>query len=132
MVPSGNKTKRLSSVNHTTKAIHHHHHHYHRTYQQRRQKAYPNLKLPRGRSCLRLEMAKLANKKNGYRSVIVITFIRHIFAIWWRFRHAIKMMADIEKMLNEDELFGNAGDTPKERVEQHRKRECLKGATNKG
>ena len=26
MVPAGNKTKRLSSVNHTTKTIHHHHH----------------------------------------------------------------------------------------------------------
>ena len=28
MVPAGNKTKRLSSVNHTTKTIHHHHHHH--------------------------------------------------------------------------------------------------------
>ena len=27
MVPAGNKTKCLSSVNHTTKTIHHHHHH---------------------------------------------------------------------------------------------------------
>ena len=26
MVPTGNKAKHLSSVNHTTKAIHHHHH----------------------------------------------------------------------------------------------------------
>ena len=26
MVPAGNKTKRLSSVNHTTRTIHHHHH----------------------------------------------------------------------------------------------------------
>ena len=26
MVPTGNKAKRLSSVNHTTKTIHHHHH----------------------------------------------------------------------------------------------------------
>ena len=29
MVPAGNKAKRLSSVNHTTKTIHHHHHHHH-------------------------------------------------------------------------------------------------------
>ena len=28
MVPAGNKTKCLSSVNHTTKTIHHHHHHH--------------------------------------------------------------------------------------------------------
>ena len=27
MVPAGNKAKRLSSVNHTTKTIHYHHHH---------------------------------------------------------------------------------------------------------
>ena len=27
MVPAGNKAKRLSSVNHTTKTIHHHYHH---------------------------------------------------------------------------------------------------------
>ena len=27
VVPAGNKAKRLSSVNHTTKTIHHHHHH---------------------------------------------------------------------------------------------------------
>ena len=29
MVPAGNKAKRLSSVNHTTKTIHHHHQHHH-------------------------------------------------------------------------------------------------------
>ena len=28
MVPSENKAKRLSSVNHTTKTIHHHHHYH--------------------------------------------------------------------------------------------------------
>ena len=31
MVPAGNKAKRLSSVNHTTKTIHHHHHLHHHT-----------------------------------------------------------------------------------------------------
>ena len=29
MAPAGNKVKRLSSGNHTTKTIHHHHHHQH-------------------------------------------------------------------------------------------------------
>ena len=29
MVLAGNKAKRLSSVNHTTKTNHHHHHHHH-------------------------------------------------------------------------------------------------------
>ena len=33
MIPAGNKAKRLSSVNHTTKTIHHHdHHHLHRVH----------------------------------------------------------------------------------------------------
>ena len=32
MVPAGNKAKRLSSVNHTTKTIRHHHHHHHQAF----------------------------------------------------------------------------------------------------
>ena len=32
MVPAGNKVKRLSSVNDTTKTIHHHHHHHHQNF----------------------------------------------------------------------------------------------------
>ena len=28
MVPAGNKARRLSSANHTTKTIYHHHHHH--------------------------------------------------------------------------------------------------------
>ena len=32
MVTAGNKAKRPSSVNHTTKTIHHHHHHHHHHY----------------------------------------------------------------------------------------------------
>ena len=34
MVPAGNKAKRLSSFNHTTKAIHQHHHHHHHHHHQ--------------------------------------------------------------------------------------------------
>ena len=34
-------------------------------------------------------------------------------------------MADVENILNDDDFFGDAVDTPKERTEQHRKRECL-------
>ena len=34
MVLVGNKVKRLSSVNHTTKTMHHHHHHHHHHYHQ--------------------------------------------------------------------------------------------------
>ena len=33
-------------------------------------------------------------------------------------------MADIEKILNDNEIFGDTADTPKEGIEQHKKREC--------
>ena len=33
MIPTGNKDKRCSSVNHITKTIHHHHHHHHHHHQ---------------------------------------------------------------------------------------------------
>ena len=50
----------------------------------------------------------------------------------WRFRHLIKMMTDVESILNDDEFFADTVDTPKEGAEQHKKRECLKGAIRKG
>ena len=41
-------------------------------------------------------------------------------------------MADVENMLNDDDFFGDTVDTPKEGIEQHRKRECLKSVISKG
>ena len=35
-------------------------------------------------------------------------------------------MADVGNILNDDDFFGDTVDTPKEGIEQHRKRECLK------
>ena len=35
-------------------------------------------------------------------------------------------MADVENILNDEDFFGDIVDTPKEGIEQHRKRECLK------
>ena len=58
--------------------------------------------------------------------LLILHLYAILFVIWWQFRHLIKMMADVENILNDEELFGNAVDTPKEGVEQHRKRECLK------
>ena len=55
-----------------------------------------------------------------------------LYAMRWQFRPVIKMMANAENILNEDEFFAYAVDTPKEVVEQHRKLECLKSATSKG
>ena len=34
--------------------------------------------------------------------------------IWWRFRHLIKIMAEVENKLNDDDFFGDIVDTPKE------------------
>ena len=51
--------------------------------------------------------------------------------IWWRFRYVIKAMADVVNILNKDDFFGDTVDTPKEVIEQHRKRECLKKVISK-
>ena len=40
-------------------------------------------------------------------------------------------MADVEDIFNDD-FFGDIVDAPKEGIEQHEKRECLKGAIDKG
>ena len=41
-------------------------------------------------------------------------------------------MADVENILNDNQIFGDAIDTSKEEIEQHRKRECLKSGISKG
>ena len=55
-----------------------------------------------------------------------------LFLIWYRFRYIIKIMPDVGDILNDNEFFGDVVDTPKEDIEQHKKRECLKGAIDKG
>ena len=52
--------------------------------------------------------------------------------MWYRFRRLIKIMGDIENILTNDEFFGDTVDTPKEGIEQHKKRECLKSVIDKG
>ena len=56
----------------------------------------------------------------------------YLIFIWWRFRPVINIIADVENMLNDDDFFGYSFDTPKEGIEQHRKRECLKSVISKG
>ena len=41
-------------------------------------------------------------------------------------------MPDVGDILNDNEFFGDVVDTPKEDIEQHKKRECLNGAIDKG
>ena len=40
-----------------------------------------------------------------------------------RFRHLIKMMADVGDTLNDDDFLGDIVDTPKEGIQQHKKPE---------
>ena len=60
--------------------------------------------------------------KNGYRSVIDIIIICHV----------TKMMTVEENILNNDAIFVDTVDKPKEGVEQQRKQECLRGETSNG
>ena len=41
-------------------------------------------------------------------------------------------MADVGDILNDDDFFGDVVATPKEGIEQHKKRECLKSVIDKG
>ena len=41
-------------------------------------------------------------------------------------------MRNVENILNDDEFFGDIVDTPKEGIEQHKKRECLKSVIDRG
>ena len=40
-------------------------------------------------------------------------------------------MADTGDIINDDDFFGDAVDTPREDIEQHKKQECLKGVIDK-
>ena len=64
--------------------------------------------------------------------LLILPLYLILFLIWWRFRHLIKIMADVENILNDDEFFRDTVDTLKEGIEQHRKRECLKSVISKG
>ena len=65
-------------------------------------------------------------KKNDYGSVtLVLALYLILFFICWRFRHLIIVMSDVGDIFND--FPGDIVDTPKERSEQHKKQEELKG-----
>ena len=65
--------------------------------------------------------------------VLLILPLYPVFTFrWWRFRRLIKIMADVGDISNDDEFFGYVVDTPKEVIEQHKKREELKSVIDKG
>ena len=63
--------------------------------------------------------------------LLILTLYLILLFKWYRFRHLIKIMADVAEILNDDEFFGDVFDTPKEGIEQHKKRECLKSVIYK-
>ena len=64
--------------------------------------------------------------------LLILTLYMMLFLIWWQFRRVIKAMADVENMLNDDDVFGDSVDTPKKGIEKQRKRECLSSVISKG
>ena len=65
--------------------------------------------------------------------LLILPLYLILFLIWWRFRHLMKIMADFGgDILNDNEFFGDVVDTPKEGIEQHKKREELKNVIDKG
>ena len=63
--------------------------------------------------------------------LVILPLYLILFFLWYRFRYVIKAIIDVGHILNDDEFFGDAVDTPREGVEQHKKRECLKSTISK-
>ena len=53
--------------------------------------------------------------------LLILPLYLILFFVWWRFQHLIKIMTDIEDILNDDDFFGDIVDSPKEGIEQHKK-----------
>ena len=64
--------------------------------------------------------------------VLLVPLYLILFFIWWQFRRLNKIMTSVGDILNDDDFFGDAVDTPKEGIEQHKKREELKNNIGKG
>ena len=63
--------------------------------------------------------------------LLILPLYLILFFIWWRFQHLIKVMANVENIFDDD-FSGDIVDTPKEGMEQYKKRECSKGVMDKG
>ena len=64
--------------------------------------------------------------------VLLIIPFHLIVSCLMAFQHTIKKKADVGNILNGGDFFGDTVGTPKEGIEQHRKRECLKGVIGRG
>ena len=65
-------------------------------------------------------------------ALLILPLYLILFLIWYQFRQLIKTMDGVENILNDDKFLGDIVDTPKEGIEQHKKRECLNSVIDKG
>ena len=65
-------------------------------------------------------------------ALLILPLYLLLLFIWLRFQHIIKAIEKVGSMLNDDDFFGDIVDTPKEGIEQHRKREWLKSVIDRG
>ena len=63
--------------------------------------------------------------------LLVLPLYLILFFIWWRFQRLVKIMASVGDILNDNDFLGDIVNTPKEGIEQHKKREELKGIIDK-
>ena len=77
-------------------------------------------------------MTGLAINKMITEVLLILPLYLILFLISLQFRHVIKIMGDVENILNDDDIFGDSIDTPKEDIEQHKKRDCLKSVIGSG
>ena len=63
--------------------------------------------------------------------LLVLPLYLILFFIWWRFQRLVKIMASVGDILNDNDFLADIVNTPKEGIEQHKKREELKGIIDK-
>ena len=63
--------------------------------------------------------------------LLVLPLYLILFFIWWQFRHSVNVMAGIGDIFHDD-FSGDVVDTPKEGIEQYKKRKCLKSLIGRG
>ena len=80
----------------------------------------------------RWELLTFRFKKMITEVLLILLLYLILFFIQYLFRRLIKIMGDIENLLTNDKFFGDIVDTPKEGIEQHKKRECLKSVIDQG
>ena len=56
-------------------------------------------------------MTKLSIKKIIIVVLLTLPLYLTLFFIWWQFQDVIKIMADVENILNDDKFFGDTVDT---------------------